>query len=177
MIKIFTSRFKSMFPWLLVMPWCRSKILDQSLSRHHACLVGTGHNKGKEKKKTFSLGNEKKNLRGKSFFYSRWEYCSIIFHTRNFATIKEKLFFFILKILLFVLVRYKNLMKRAKKSIPRAVAMQKKCLPLHTVEWFDCAFVNLEARAYVRLVSEPLYFSAFMSAKDKTQYKLIARPK
>lgn len=52
MIKIFTSRFKSMFPWLLVMPWCRSKILDQSLSRHHACLVGTGHNKGKEKKKT-----------------------------------------------------------------------------------------------------------------------------
>lgn len=119
-----------MFPWLFVMPWCRSKILDQSLSRHHACLVGTGHNKGKEEKKTFSLGNEKKNLRGKSFFYSRWEYCSIIFHTRNFATIKEKLFFFILKILLFVLVRYKNLMKRAKKSIPRAVAMQKKVFPL-----------------------------------------------
>lgn len=96
MIKIFTSRFKSMFPWLLVMPWCRSKILDQSLSRHHACLVGTGHNKGKEKKKTFSLGNEKKILEENLFFYSRWEYCSIIFHTRNFATIKEKLFFFIL---------------------------------------------------------------------------------
>lgn len=167
-----------MFPWLLVMPWCRSKILDQSLSRHHACLVGTGHNKGKEKKNPFSLGSEKKNLRGKSFFfYSRWEYCSIIFHTRNFATIKEKLIFFILNILIFVLVRYKNLMKRAKKSIPRAVAMQKKCFPLHIVEWFDCAFVNLEARAYARLVSEPLYFSAFMSAKDKTQYKLIARPK
>lgn len=174
MIKIFTSRFKSMFPWLLVMPWCRSKILDQSLS--HACLVGTGHNKGKEKKKTFSLGNEKKILE-ENLFYSRWEYCSIIFHTRNFATIKVKLIFFILKILLFVLVRYKNLMKRAKKSIPRAVAMQKKCFPLNIVEWFDCAFVNLDARAYVRLVSEPLYFSAFMSAKDKTQYKLIARPK
>lgn len=119
-----------MFPWLLVMPWCRSKILDQSLSRHHACLVGTGHNKGKEKKKTFSLGNEKKNLRGKSFFYSRWEYCSIIFHTRNFATIKEKLFFFILKILLFVLVRYKNLMKRAKKTYPTSCRHAKKVFPL-----------------------------------------------
>lgn len=130
MIKIFTSRFKSMFPWLLVMPWCRSKILDQSLSRHHACLVGTGHNKGKEKKKPFSLGNEKKNLRGKSFFYSRWEYCSIIFHTRNFATIKEKLFFFILKILLFVLVRYKNLMKRAKKTYPTSCRHAKKVSPL-----------------------------------------------
>lgn len=96
MIKIFTSRFKSMFPWLLVMPWCRSKILDQSLSRHHACLVGTGHNKGKEKKKNLLSREWKKNLRGKSFFYSRWEYCSIIFHTRNFATIKQKLIFFIL---------------------------------------------------------------------------------
>lgn len=165
-----------MFPWLLVMPWCRSKILDQSLSRHLACLVGTGHNKGKEKKKP-SLSGMKKKILEENLFYSRWEYCSIIFHTRNFATIKEKSIFFILKILLFVLVRYKNLMKRAKKSIPRAVAMQKKCFPLHIVEWFDCAFENLEARAYVRLVSEPLYFSAFMSAKDKTQYKLIARPK
>lgn len=125
MIKIFTSRFKSMFPWLLVMPWCRSKILDQSLSRHHACLVGTGHNKGKEKKNLLSR-EWKKNLRGKSFFYSRWEYCSIIFHTRNFATIKEKLFFFILKIMLFVLVRYKNLMKRAKKTYPTSCRHAKK---------------------------------------------------
>lgn len=140
-------------------------------------LSGQGTIKERRKKKPFSLGNEKKILE-QNLFYSRWEYCSIIFHTRNFATIKEKLFFFILKILLFVLVRYKNLMKRAKKKrIPRAVAMQKKCFPLQIVEWFDCAFVNLEARAYVRLVSEPLYFSAFMSAKDKTQYKLIARPK
>lgn len=79
MIKIFTSRFKSMFPWLLVMPWCRSKILDQSLSRHHACLVGTGHNKGKEKKKTFSLGNEKKNLRGKSFFIADGNIAQLFF--------------------------------------------------------------------------------------------------
>lgn len=79
MIKIFTSRFKSMFPWLLVMPWCRSKILDQSLSRHHACLVGTGHNKGKEKKKPFSLGNEKKNLRGKSFFIADGNIAQLFF--------------------------------------------------------------------------------------------------
>lgn len=89
-------------------------------------LSGQGTIKERRKKKPFSLGNEKKNLRGKSFFYSRWEYCSIIFHTRNFATIKEKLFFFILKILLFVLVRYKNLMKRAKKNVSHELSPCKK---------------------------------------------------
>lgn len=78
--------------------------------------------------------------------------------------------------MLFVLVRYKNLMKRAKKTYPTSCRHAKKCFPLHIVDSFDCAFENLEARAYARLVSEPLYFSAFMSAKDKTQYKLIARP-
>lgn len=166
-----------MFPWLLVMPWCRSKILDQSLSRHHACLVGTGHNKGKEKKKPFSLGNEKKNLRGKSFFIADGNIAQLFF-TQEISLPSKKSYFFILKILLFVLVRYKNLMKRAKKNVSHELSpCKKKCFPLHIVEWFDCAFVNLEARAYVRLVSEPLYFSAFMSAKDKTQYKLIARPK
>lgn len=92
-------------------------------------LSGQGTIKERRRKKTFSLGNEKKNLRRKSFFYSRWEYCSIIFHTRNFATIKEKLFFFILKILLFVLVRYKNLMKRAKKTYPTSCRHAKKVFP------------------------------------------------
>lgn len=67
--------------------------------------------------------------------------------------------------------------EKGEKKYPTSCRHAKKCFPLHIVEWFDCAFVNLEARAYVRLVSEPLYFSAFMSAKDKTQYKLIARPK
>lgn len=67
-------------------------------------------------------------------------------------------------------------MKRAKKSIPRAVAMQKSVPPTYIRMIRLRIWEPIEARAYARLVSEPLYFSAFMSAKDKTQYKLIARP-
>lgn len=79
MIKIFTSRFKSMFLCLLVMPWCRSKILDQSLSRHHACLVGTGHNKGKEKKKPSLSGMKKKILEENLFFIADGNIAQLFF--------------------------------------------------------------------------------------------------
>lgn len=91
-------------------------------------LSGQGTIKERGKKKTF-LSREWKKILEENLFYSRWEYCSIIFHTRNFATIKEKLFFFILKILLFVLVRYKNLMKRAKKKYPTSCRHAKKVFP------------------------------------------------
>lgn len=47
---------------------------------------------------------------------------------------RKVILFYILKILLFVLVRYKNLMKRAKKKYPTSCRHAKKCFPLHIVE-------------------------------------------
>lgn len=52
-------------------------------------LSGQGTIKERRKKNPSLSGMKKKILEENLFFYSRWEYCSIIFHTRNFATIKD----------------------------------------------------------------------------------------
>lgn len=87
----------------------------------------------------------------------------ILFYTLDFAFCSCKIKF------------KKN--EEGEKRITRAVAMQKMPPPTSILSpMIRLRFGELSTPCVRTFVIRTTLFSAFMSAKDKTQYKLIARP-
>lgn len=87
----------------------------------------------------------------------------ILFYTLDFAFCSCKIKF------------KKN--EEGEKRITRAVAMQKNAPPRSKLSpMIRLRFGELSSPCVRTFVIRTTLFSAFMSAKDKTQYKLIARP-